>query len=318
MDNRVISSDDPNAIQKLQDKLEMCEKSQKYMKEVNAYYRKNGTCEGFPGMEAARAARLDESVRQAYSWDKQPFPSYALTNNSAEIRRLKQRIEKLTVNQEVGFVGWTFDGGEVVANSEENRLQILFDEKPDEQKRSALKGNGFKWSPSQGAWQRQLNDNAIYAASRMEFLRPESGESPVKLQPKAPKKMRRKDEVMIVGGKINREIRNYTESMFFGLSLRQFIFSALALGVAVGLYFILKPYVGTETVSWMCILGAAPFAALGFITYHGMTAEQFIWAWLRSEFIEPKEIKFEPVNLYYEALKDTIENHAKEEMKAND
>ena len=188
MDNRVISSDDPNAIQKLQDKLEMCEKSQKYMKEVNAYYRKNGTCEGFPGMEAARAARLDESVRQAYSWDKQPFPSYALTNNNAEIRRLKQRIEKLTVNQEVGFVGWTFDGGEVVANSEENRLQILFDEKPDEQKRSALKGNGFKWSPSQGAWQRQLNDNAIYAASRMEFLRPESGESPVKLQPKAPKK----------------------------------------------------------------------------------------------------------------------------------
>ena len=188
MDNRVISSDDPNAIQKLQDKLEMCEKSQKYMKEVNAYYRKNGTCEGFPGMEAARAARLDESVRQAYSWDKQPFPSYALTNNSAEIRRLKQRIEKLTVNQEVGFVGWTFDGGEVVANSAENRLQILFDEKPDEQKRSALKGNGFKWSPSQGAWQRQLNDNAIYAASRMEFLRPESGESPVKLQPKAPKK----------------------------------------------------------------------------------------------------------------------------------
>ena len=197
MDNRVISSDNPNAIQKLQDKLEMCEKSQKYMKEVNAYYRKNGTCEGFPGMEAARAARLDESVRQAYSWDKQPFPSYALTNNSAEIRRLKQRIEKLTVNQEVGFVGWTFDGGEVVANSEENRLQILFDEKPDEQKRSALKGNGFKWSPSQGAWQRQLNDNAIYAASRMEFLRPESGESPVKLR----KKMRRKDEVMIVGGK---------------------------------------------------------------------------------------------------------------------
>lgn len=188
MNNRVISSDDPNAIIKLQDKLEMCEKSQKYMKEVNAYYRKNGTCEGFPGMDAARAARLDESVRQAYSWDKQPFPSYSLTNNSAEIRRLKQRIEKLTVNQEVGFVGWTFDGGEVIANSEENRLQILFDEKPDEQKRAALKGNGFKWAPSQGAWQRQLNDNAVYAASRMEFLRPESGESPVKLQPKAPKK----------------------------------------------------------------------------------------------------------------------------------
>ena len=74
--------------------------------------------------------------------------------------------------------------------------------------------------------------------------------------------------------KINREIRNYTESMFFGLSLRQFIFSVLACGVAVGLYFLLRPYVGTETVSWVCILGAAPFAALGFVKYNGMTAEK--------------------------------------------
>ena len=97
--------------------------------------------------------------------------------------------------------------------------------------------------------------------------------------------------------KINHEIRNYTESVFFGLSLRQLIFSVLAVGVAIGLYFFLKPYVGTETVSWMCILGAAPFAAMGFVSYHGMTAEQFLWAWFRSEILEPKEIIFEPVNL---------------------
>lgn len=107
--------------------------------------------------------------------------------------------------------------------------------------------------------------------------------------------------------KINREIRNYTESMFFGLSMRQFVFSVLAIIVAVGLYFLLKPHFGTETVSWMCILGAAPFAALGFITYHGMTAEQFLWAWLRSELLEPKELRFESSNLYYEALKDKLE-----------
>ena len=107
--------------------------------------------------------------------------------------------------------------------------------------------------------------------------------------------------------KINREIRNYTESMFFGLSMRQFVFSVLAILVAVGLYFLLKPYFGTETVSWMCILGAAPFAALGFITYHGMTAEQFLWAWLRSELLEPKELCFEASNLYYEALKGKLE-----------
>jgi hypothetical protein len=107
--------------------------------------------------------------------------------------------------------------------------------------------------------------------------------------------------------KINREIRNYTESMFFGLSMRQFVFSVLAVVVAVGLYFLLKPHFGTETVSWMCILGAAPFAALGFITYHGMTAEQFLWAWLRSELLEPKELRFEASNLYCEALKDKLE-----------
>ena len=111
--------------------------------------------------------------------------------------------------------------------------------------------------------------------------------------------------------KINREIRNYTESMFFGLSFRQFVFSLLAVGVAIVLYFALKPHVGTD-------LGAAPFAAMGFISYNGMTAEQFVWAWLRSEMIEPKQIKFEPVNIYYEALKDTIDAKEKEVYKGND
>ena len=111
--------------------------------------------------------------------------------------------------------------------------------------------------------------------------------------------------------KINKEIRNYTESMFFGLSLRQFIFSVLACGVAVGLYFLLRPCVGTETVSWVCILGAAPFAALGFVKYNGMTAEQFVWAWLKSEFLMPKKLMFLPDNLYYETVKPTIEAYEK-------
>ena len=111
--------------------------------------------------------------------------------------------------------------------------------------------------------------------------------------------------------KINREIRNYTESMFFGLSMRQFVFSLLAVVVAVGLYFLLKPYVGTETVSWMCVLGAAPFAAMGFIKYNGMTAEQFVWAWIKSEFLMPKKLMFLPDNLYYETMKQTIEAHEK-------
>ena len=115
--------------------------------------------------------------------------------------------------------------------------------------------------------------------------------------------------------KINREIRNYTESMFFGLTMRQFVFSLLAVGVAVGLYFLLRPYVGTETVSWMCVLGAAPFAALGFVSYHGMTAEQFVWVWFKSEFLMPKRLTFKPVNLYYEAVRPLFENTKKEAKK---
>ena len=100
--------------------------------------------------------------------------------------------------------------------------------------------------------------------------------------------------------KINREIGDYTESVYFGLSLRQFIFSILACGVAVGLYFLLKPLFGIETLSWVCILGAAPFAAIGFFSWHVMTAEKAFFAYLRSEILMPNELKFKSINLYDE------------------
>lgn len=104
--------------------------------------------------------------------------------------------------------------------------------------------------------------------------------------------------------KINREIRDYKENIFFGLSLRQLIFSLLACGVAVGIYLGLRDALGTETVSWLCILGAAPFAAMGFVKYHGMTAEKFFAVWLRSEFLVPKRLTFRPTNLYWEAMQE--------------
>lgn len=104
--------------------------------------------------------------------------------------------------------------------------------------------------------------------------------------------------------KINREIRDYKENIFFGLSLRQLIFSLLACGVAVGIYLGLRDALGTETVSWLCILGAAPFAAMGFVKYHGMTAEKFFAVWLRSEFLVPKRLTFRPSNLYWEAMQE--------------
>ena len=106
--------------------------------------------------------------------------------------------------------------------------------------------------------------------------------------------------------KIPKEIRNYHENIFFGLNTRQFVCSLLALGAAVGLYFCLRPIVGAEQVGWMCILGAAPFAACGFFSYHGMTAEQLLWAWIKSEILMPKRLVFKSDCLYYQIMQPAI------------
>lgn len=117
--------------------------------------------------------------------------------------------------------------------------------------------------------------------------------------------------------KINKDIRQYSESIFFGLSMRQFIFSILACLVAVGLYFILRPYFGIETLSWMCILGAAPFAILGFLKYNGMTAEQFLVAWFRSKFLMPSHFVFKSDNYYAMKYQNIIENNLKRDFIKN-
>ncbi len=115
--------------------------------------------------------------------------------------------------------------------------------------------------------------------------------------------------------KINREIRNYTESIFFGLSLRQFFFSLCACVIAVISYLIFSPVFNKEIVSWICILSALPFAGLGFFKYNGMPLEKFIIVWLKSEILVPKELKFVSENIYYEAINPSIENKIKEELK---
>lgn len=114
--------------------------------------------------------------------------------------------------------------------------------------------------------------------------------------------------------KINKEIRNYQESVFFGLSLRQLICSVCACITAVIVYFLFKPYVGLEIVSWLCIFGAVPFVALGFFSYNGMNAEKFAWAWLKSEILTPKKLVFHSTNTYYEILKPYIDQKSKEAM----
>ena len=115
--------------------------------------------------------------------------------------------------------------------------------------------------------------------------------------------------------KVNKEIRDYTETVFWGLSMRQFVFSAIACMVAVILYFILKNYLGIEMLSWICILGALPFAILGYVKYNDMTAEKFIIAWIKSEILMPKHLLFKPENIYYEMLKQEYKEMKKEGLK---
>ena len=176
-----ISADDRQAVEKLEAKLEGLKADQEHMKAVNAYYRKHKTLDGCPGLTDEGIAKLRASMERDWRKDPVPYPSFHLSNNNANIRRVQQRIDDL--KNWGDFVGWEFPGGKAEINEGENRLQLFFDEKPTEEQRQELKHNGFKWAPSQGAWQRQLNRNAIFAAGRIDFLRTEDGQSPVRLQP---------------------------------------------------------------------------------------------------------------------------------------
>lgn len=176
-------SREPQTVESLTAKLEQCKDLQETMKAVNNYWRKTGTCVGAPGITEEQAKKLDQKVTNAtVSWERQPFSSYDLTNNNAAIKRLESKVKEVGK----GFSGWTFEGGEAVINNDINRLQLLFDERPDRDQSAVLKRSGFHWSPTEGAWQRQLTDNAIYSAGRIDFIKPSDGRTVREHQPKAP------------------------------------------------------------------------------------------------------------------------------------
>lgn len=180
-----ISADDPEAVSKLQEKLSGLEESQETMKAANAYYRKHKTLDGCPQLTPEQVEKLKADMAQGWHLEGKPFASWALSNNNAEIHRVKARIESLTRKADTPFTGWEFDGGKVEINKEENRLQIFFDEKPGPDTRAELKGQGFRWAPSAEAWQRQLTDNAFRAADYLDCIKPVTGEKPTELQRKA-------------------------------------------------------------------------------------------------------------------------------------
>ncbi len=116
--------------------------------------------------------------------------------------------------------------------------------------------------------------------------------------------------------KIPREVRQYKETIFFGLSMRQFFCSMVAVGVAVLAYFGLREYLGNEGVSWVCILGALPIALIGFLTYHEMTLEHFVYAYIKSEWLMPKQLHCQSENVLYKAYKEyAVEKKQQQEMQ---
>ena len=115
--------------------------------------------------------------------------------------------------------------------------------------------------------------------------------------------MKRKD-VMIIEVKINKEVRNYQESLFFGLNLRQLLFSALAVAASLAVYFGLKTALGSvgDLGGWLCVLAACTSALCGFFQNNGLTFEQFVVAFLRSEIFCPQKLVFKSDNLYAKCL----------------
>ena len=169
-----ISSDDPQAVEKLEAKLATLEKHQEMMKAANAAIRMKDPAKG--DAKLAELGYTPEDIAKLRAPDfcgRIGYPAYELQNNNANIRRIRGRIAELKKRTENTPEGWEFDGGRVVANTAENRLQIIFDGKPDADIRTELKGEGFRWAPSQGAWQRQLTDNAMRAARRLKCIAPQ-------------------------------------------------------------------------------------------------------------------------------------------------
>lgn len=161
-----ISSDDPNALEKLKEKVGRLKKHQELMKSANAAIRLKDTEEGDRRLcELGYTQEEIKKLREPDYIGRVGYPPFELSNNNANIKRLEERIKELEKRQtEEAPQGWTFEGGEVVINTDLNRVQIFFTEKPDEEKRSELRHRAFKWAPSQGAWQRQYTRNALYDA----------------------------------------------------------------------------------------------------------------------------------------------------------
>lgn len=177
----IIKSSDADALEKLQQKVEKLEAWQTEMKEANAYYRKHKSLKGYKDFSDERAEELDKAISE--TWYQKPFAPFELTNNNAKIKSAKARIAEIErLKKEAAEAAEQPESEKettlfkIVENAEIMRLQVIFDGKPNAEARQIMKSNGFRWSPSNSAWQRQLTDNARYAVKRVQEQLQELGE----------------------------------------------------------------------------------------------------------------------------------------------
>ena len=160
-----IKSSDPEAVEALAAKLEALKQERAAMKAVNAFYRKHGTLDGCP--ELTPAARKSIEGMWARGWYVGvPYPPYTLTNSLANLKRVEQRLKSLQAAQATAPAEEDHDGITYREDTEQMRVQLIFDGKPAEDVRAILKKWAFRWSPRNSAWQRQLTDNGKRAARR--------------------------------------------------------------------------------------------------------------------------------------------------------
>lgn len=164
----IIKSSDNDAVERLETKVKEAEALQAEMKAANAWYRKHKTMAGYKDMTDDEAARIDAEIRNKYSWEQKPYSSYLLTNNNAKLKNTRERLERLAKVKSEPVTEEEYKHFKAVRNTELMRLQLIFDGKPSEAVRAALKSNGYRWSPKNGAWQRQLTNNAIYSMKYIE------------------------------------------------------------------------------------------------------------------------------------------------------
>ena len=169
-----ISSDDPEAIEKLTAKIEQAEKFQEAVKAANKVIRSKPKNESTPEKIAALLKIIgtsEERIAKLFKPDfagRIGFAGYVLTNNNANLRRMKERRETLQRNQERTAAAPVIGTGfEITEHPDDNRLRVTFDKKPDREVCRMMRGNGFVFSRENMAWQRQLNNGARAAADQV-------------------------------------------------------------------------------------------------------------------------------------------------------